>query len=1049
MIKNNTDSIEFRSCFNNYGSFFSYQSVGDVKISGSGESSGLFDVRGPLHLSSQAGVAYTLLPQNRIVQRGGTLFFDGSSSGYVYQQSVLQVLNGSQARVLSGNLMFQKAGSMILDTGIRLSVEGGVVQFNPFSVADTNGTASFVVTAVSQSGSSSLFYVTQSSSVIVSNDYLFSGGTLSIAGQLEIMGAVQWTGGTLQGVGTLLVHGPFTFNGGAMTGSGTARLFGVSSFGQATGTLLAWNVEVWNTTTWTTGNITTNGYGGVTVRDGGTFITANNFNIYAPLVISGAGTVRKNGTGLVSFRGSVSAAGTMNLVAGTAEFAGTISFTSGSTLDLTYGALNIVSPSATIGLGALITGNGTIDVKNGGVLTIAATSCTTSQIIVEAGGTLQLAAGARIASASVCTPTLPGFAVTVASGTFNVLSMASGEFVNLGSLTMTGSASGSINGRLIVSTKTEMNAATGQLKVSTSGALDNSGQLLLRSGEITGAGPVTVATTGSFSWLSGTLSGGGSFQVDGSTSITCEVGTCGPKTLDTKSLVFSSSSIVTWKGSNITTLNGPTIEAGGVMSLSDGVRLLNGGGGSQQPYFKVAASGSVEVVNGTMNLEASLNAQGSIQVTTGQFNMVNGGSALGNLRALSGAAFNFGGGSFVFDVAARLGGAGNLVFSGGAASVKSTLNVTGGAIQFAGCDVSFLPGLSVINPNIPLDVSGGTVTYSGTSFNVPSVTLSGGGALATESSLTVSTTFTMSGQSALKLGSGGDLYVNGTFFMGGGTLVGDGNMFVRGLFMWTSGVITGFGYMDVTSGGRWIANDTSTKHISTRTVRVYSDALWSGGNIIADGSGGLTTASGGTFNIAGSGTFDTQDFVTGQAQFVVQPGGTVRRTGPGITYVNARRRTRARSALRAAASTSTALELSPPTSPWRLAPACSTSAGPTLSATARSTRAPEPSSCSPTCSLPSSAAVSCSTAATSRSRAEASSTLPRAQVRRAPLRSTFRVASSSSEPSLRRPSCTCSRPSIWTRRAAQCRSRLRPQSTPQAPSRLAPARLSACLACWR
>ena len=698
------------------------------------------------------------------------------------------VVNGATTTLaVGGNLSLVNAGTM--------AVTGG---------AGVTGTDRFFLdsaSTLSVDGSGSVVQV--QGDVIVGNG---SSGTATLS-----------NGGLLRSVTTGVVLG----NGGGTTG-----VLNIGN-GAGAGILDARSV----TTVLGSGTLNFNH------TDTNYFFTRDGTSTGGAINISGNIAVTVNGGGVTTLTGNDTYSGATNVNNGTLRAGAAGAFSSSSATTVASGAtLDMNNTNQTI---ASLAGSGTVQLGSGTLTTGGDNSSTTfSGNISGTGGLTKAGSG---------TFTLSGAnsysgATTVSSGTLQA--SASNAFSSNSAVTVASGATLDLN-NISQTVGSLAGSGTVQLGSGTLTTGDNNSSTTF-SGNISGAGGLTKAGTGTFT-LSGTISGVG-------TSVTVNGGT------------------VILAGSNTYTA-GTFVNTGGTLQISS---MANLGGTSSVYMF-----GGKLVVSEDMTMTGNLNFQNAASDTIAAA----AGKTLslgGNYSFSQNTALIFGDTTNTGTVALNSSTINN-PFSFGLNS--TTLEVAGGTLTGSSLnDFTSNAGSTTVQGGARLDLAGqdisvnkllgsGTVS-TGTSTTITltlgdnsafSGVINGSGNLATVANATV----TLSGANAYSgttnVASGSTLNVTGGGQLGAGGVTIAGTLGVDKSADYTlAGALSGSGVLNKTGTGKLILSGSSTSFAGTTNVN--------GGTLAVNGtlSGTLNVNSGGV--LGGSGTAGDVNVLAGG---VLAPGNSI------------------------------------------------------------------------------------------------------------------------------------------------------------------------------
>jgi autotransporter-associated beta strand protein len=541
----------------------------------------------------------------------------------------------------------------------------------------------------------------------------------TVAGVISGAGALTKTGN-----GTLTLSGANTYTGGSFLNGGTLNVSSDSALGAVPGspsTNLTFNG---GTLQW--GNaFTLNANRNVTLSaSGGTFDT-NGFNGTVAGVISGAGVLRKTGSGTLTLSGVNTYTGGIQITGGTVNVSADSGLGAASSLvtlnggALQWGSSFSLGASRNLSLGAsggtldtngfngtvagVVSGSGSLTKIGSGTLTLSNVNTYTGGNFLN-GGVVAVsgdtALGAVPASAST-NLTFNGGTLRWASaftlhsrrnvtlgttgGTFDTNGfngIVAGVVSGSGALTKLGTGSLTLSGT---------NTYTGGTVVGTAGAQGTGGTLIISSDTGLGAAPGSASTN--LTLNSNTLQFNNTFTLNanrnialGTANATFDTGSFSP----TVSGVLSGTASLTKTGSGSLILGGANTYSGGTFFNGGTLRVSADSGLGSTP-------GAFSATNLTFN-------GGTLQL-----------GATFNLNANRGITLNAGGGTihtngFNTTVSQVITGSGGLTKTG-----NGTVTLTGANTYTGGTTVSggtLVTGISGINNNTVLVSSGGTLANS-------------------------------------------------------------------------------------------------------------------------------------------------------------------------------------------------------------------------------------------------------------------------------------------------------------------------------------------------
>ncbi|MGD9690556.1 MAG: hypothetical protein AB7K52_12525 [Phycisphaerales bacterium] len=542
-----------------------------------------------------------------------------------------------------------------------------------------------------------------------------------------------------------------------------------------------------------------------------------------------AGTFTLSGSGTVTGAGDLSVTGTMNWNGGTMSGAGTTTIEAAATLSMGLSPRTLSRTIEVLGAGAWTSGN--VSVANGGTFIIGAggtlsANASASMTGTGAGnelridGTLQRTAGSgtvTLGNAALPISLGAGAVILVSSGT-----MAFGSAVGYGEITVnapgtvqfagaqTHAAGSSISGTGNVVFQSGVHVFEGSLlhdgtiQVNAGATLEfpadrTIGQAFtLSNGTLSGAGHLEF--TGTFAWISGTMSGSGGTRIapgaalalgTGTKSLQRDIENFGTVTVSTGTINVSNAEFVNRAGGMLTatSTNFWNNTAGTNAFVNEGALVLTATSTSTLGMgvpFENAAGGVVTVNGGRFELRRGGTNEGLMSVMPG-----------GELRlnATTGATFATLPGSMISGDGGFLGVAGNGDFAAGTFALTGSFGVSGGIVTLRD-----------------------TITTSGP------VTISGSGEVRFEANQSLAT---------LTLTSG--------------TLSGAGTVVVTGALTWQGGTMSGSGVTRIDPGATLTMNTFSLKTLR-RTIENFGTTAWTQGNV-SSFDGTFINEPGGVFNL--------------------------------------------------------------------------------------------------------------------------------------------------------------------------------------------------------
>ncbi|MGU3626052.1 Ig-like domain-containing protein [Comamonas sp. C24C] len=688
---------------------------------------------------------------------------------------------------LAGSLSINESLTLDASAASGLQVNGGVtITLGGGTTLTFNNSTGFATIAATLGGSGSLEKTGAGTLVLssVSNEANMSGGITVSGGTLQVQSDDHLSSGTL------------TLNGGALTNNAAA---------------------------FTIDNAIVLGASGGTFNIGG---GSGATQVSLSGIVSGSGTLIKNGQAILELSGNNTYTGATNVMAGTViashanalgTTAGATTVSSGATVRLAgsltfaesfsiagtgkavsavnYGALHQISGSSTVSGTVTLTSNADISAASGSTLTISGAlsggastlnKTDAGTVILSnsgnetgltggttiAAGTLSVAADDNLASGTV---TLNGgtLAVTGATTIDNAIAVAAASTIsNSSNATLSGVLSGS-------GTLTKSGAST----LTLSGSNTHSGAINLTAGGLTLSGGSAIGDNSAVTQSAGTtltLSSAetiGSLAGTGSVVLNAGLTTGGDNTSTTYAGAISGLFGLNKAGSGTLTLTGNNSYTGATNVSAGGLTLNRVGGALADSSAVTVSSGATLTISADETIDTLF---GAGSVALGAQNLTVG---------VNGLSSNFSGtitgsGTLTQD------GTGTLTLSGtngaqswatrvfdGTLSISSASNIGAGAVELNGGTLSITDNITLVNA-ITLNGAGGIVSVaSGTAVGL-SASIGGTAGLskAGNGALTLSGSNNYAGTTTVSVGT---LSVTGstasaTTVAAGGTLAGTG-----------------------------------------------------------------------------------------------------------------------------------------------------------------------------------------------------------------------------------------------------------------------------------
>jgi fibronectin-binding autotransporter adhesin len=815
---------------------------------------------------------------------GGTLTFTGSTTGLggnITDDAAVvfnQAANSSFSQVISGNgtVTKQGAGTLTLtgaDTyGGLTTVSGGTLAIGAGgNITDSSGvdlTASGTTFDISNGGSQTIKDLSGVSGSTVNlglntltagtaNSTTFDGviegasGSLTKegAGDLTLGGANTYGGLTTVSAGTLTFTGDTSGLGGTITDD-AAVVFNQasdSSFSQAIGG----NGTV---TKQGAGNLTLGGantYGGLTTVSAGTLTFTGSttglggnitddaavvFNQAAnssfSQVISGNGTLTKQGVGNLTLGGADTYGGLTTVSAGTLTFTGDTSGLGGT---ITDNAAVVFNQATNSSFSQAVSGNGTVTKQGAGNLTLGGAD-TYGGLTTVSGGTLTFTGdtsrlGGNItddaavvfnqASDSSFSQAVSGNGTLTKQGAGNLTLGGANTYGGLttlsgGTLTFTGSTTG-LGGNITDDAAVVFNQATNS----------SFSQAIGGNGTVTKQGAGTLTLSGANTYIGATSISAGELNLTGSLT--------GSDVTTNLTGIFTEINTGSVAGSGVTF----TQDSSGTSTL-DGVNTYTGATtislGTLQVDGSIASGSAVSVASG-----GALTGSGTINGTTG----VTGGTIDGNGLTLTGLT----------------------TFSSGSSTLEGTETATAG-IAITG-SATVLQSSGTLTGSVT-DTSSGASTFAGVIAGAGPVTLNNA-----TGTLTLNGANTYTGATSINSGT---LNFNTVGSNSTAQSLGEGTVVNLGVAGASSGILDYTGGTATLSGKtiNVLGNGTVTTGLDT-IANTGTGTLSLAGPIIKNGTNlGIT----GLINISGviSGTLPNSDMYYNNATSTITMSGTY--TGP-------------------------------------------------------------------------------------------------------------------------------------------------------------------------
>ncbi len=883
--------------------------AGTVMLSGANTYSGATTVNaGTLQVAGGAAIANTsavalanvagaILDLNGSSETIGNLSGGGATGGNVTLGAGTLTVNQAAATTFSG--VISGSGGLTKIGAGTLTLSGanaytGVTTVNVGTLSlGANNVLADTSTVLVNGGT----FAIGTSSDTVAGTQLVSGSITGTSGVLTSTSAFDVRSGTASAIlggavglnkttgGTVTLSGANTYTGTTTVNAGTLALSG----GAAIANTAAVNLD-------TSGaNLTLNasetigslaGVAGTTVTLGANTLTSGDAtNTTYAGVISGAGSVVKNGVGTLALSGTNTYTGATSINAGVvqAQSNGALGGTGTGTTVATGAALEISGTGLAIAEPLTLTGSG---VSNGGALrNLANANTMTGAITLGAGGArinsdagvLTLSGAGNITGATQPL-TVGGAGDTTIS---KVIATTSGTLTKDGAGTLTLSGNNSFTGATLINagvvraqSNTALGTAAGGVTVTSGAALELSGGITVGA-EALSLNGTGVTNNGALRNVIGTNTWGGTVTLAGAAEIQSDAGTL---TLNAANAVTGANQNLTFDGAGngvisgtITTGSGTLTKNGaGTLTLSaantySGATTINAGTLLASNAAALGPGSSTTVNSGaTLELDGTLTYAEPVALNSATLTWVvgnptlNGAVALTGTNTITGAAGTFtlggvisGAGGFDKTGAGTVVVSGNNTYSGVTQVSAGTLQVSGsnglgstaGGTNIGGNARLTLNGVAVGAEPVTLNGPGlfgtGAITSNGVASLAGPITLAADSVIAPNAASTLTLAGPIDGAFGLTTGGSGTLNLNGNV---GGT---------SALAFLTTGATGATGInagLVRTSGNQSYNNPT--------TIGAGATLQSTGGNLVAANP---VTATAGTLSLSAAGTVSFND----------------------------------------------------------------------------------------------------------------------------------------------------------------------------------------------
>jgi hypothetical protein len=534
--------------------------------------------------------------------------------------------------------------------------------------------------------------------------------SLTLSGGLGITTSSAWLGGTA----------PMT-----ITANGGMSHSTVANFDN-----LTLNLPVGTTFTQSfTGGSSSQGRNGAVINNAGTWNATNT-----------SGLLQSTGT-LSSFNN----AGIFSRTTSTSDWNCSWAFNNSGTVIANTGNMNLTGGGAAMGGSFLIASGATV--KFQGTHSFDAASS-----ISGAGRAFFVTSGSStLASYDVTGITEMQFGTV----TFNNLAEAIGE------LKMTG-GTGNFNG-----------TASPTALTMSGGAASFANSVSLPAGAVLNGGTLSIATSktftipGSVTWNGSTLSGGGTFFLNGGGTATTGAMTVNGAVVNLPSgQTFTNSNA---GGGGFTLSNGAVVNNAGTWEVTSISPISNGGGATVA--FNNSGTFTKRVGTSNVNVNVPFHNSGTVNAQTGTLSLTGGGTQSGAFNISAGATLLLQGNQS-FSGTPSFAGAGTVQFNANNPLTLTSYDVTGGTtVSFS--TVTLNNGAGNIGA---VTMTGGTGNFNGTAS--PTALTVNGGSANFANNITVAGTATLNG-GVFSMPAGRTAALNGTVSWAGCTLSGGGTYFMN------------------------------------------------------------------------------------------------------------------------------------------------------------------------------------------------------------------------------------------------------------------------------
>jgi len=708
-------------------------------------------------------------------------------------------------------------------------------------------------------------------------------GNTTISGDLN-----QGTGGlTKTGTGTLtLTMADSDYTGKTIINSGVLAISNEAQLGNNPGASISDQLTL-------NGGTLRTQTSAVTINDanreifigsaGGAFDTITNLTIANTNVMSGSGTVTKEGAGVLNLSATNTHTGDFIVNAGTLLTSGGSAIGNSALVTVNTGATWQTGASETVGN---FSGSGSITFTSSNTLTFGDASNRAFSGVISDGGST-----GNLSKAGTGTVTLSGAntydgATAITAGALNIQN-SGGLGSTTGSTTVSAGAALELQGGIAVGAEALGLSGAG---VSTNGALRNVSDANSYAGNITLNADTEIQSDAGTLTLTGTINGSAASRtltLDGAGNITAS----NALGANLSTLTKNGAGYVTLSGNNAytgaTTINAGTLEIQHANAL-----------GTAGAATTVANGATLALSNNITSAEA-LTLQGQGVGSLGAVRNLSGGNTLSGALTLSAETYFGVDGASTLTASGAIGGAAGLTKTGSGTLIFSNANTYTGttAVEVGTLEVRNNTALGTTNATTVS--SGATLAFSNNVTAAENITLTGSGVSnagalqSTGGANTLSGAITMTGSSVVGVTTGSTLTASGTVAgdynlvkTGAGELVlsGAGNSYT-GTTTVRQGTLTVAADAPVSANGA-LGNSSSVVQLGdSSTGGADTIALLSGGaggvdidRSIAVNNFGNGTTIGGS-NTSGTNTFTGPVTLSRDATLTAATGGTVAFTG--------------------------------------------------------------------------------------------------------------------------------------------------------------------------